>query len=110
MLLTPDQYAAQSSDMRSRQIAEIYSLYQKKLMEADAMDFDDLLFNTVRLFRAAPDVLEKYRQRFLYLMVDEYQDTNHVQFVFVSMLAEGNGNLCGRGRRPEHLQVQRGDH
>jgi DNA helicase-2/ATP-dependent DNA helicase PcrA len=108
LLLTPDQYAAQSSDMRSRQIAEIYSLYQKKLMEADAMDFDDLLFNTVRLFRAAPDVLEKYRQRFLYLMVDEYQDTNHVQFVFVSMLAEGNGNLCVVGDDDQSIYKFRG--
>jgi DNA helicase-2/ATP-dependent DNA helicase PcrA len=108
-LLTPDQYMAQvGGDFRRKQIANAYTLYQRRLMESDAMDFDDLLFQTVRLFSFAPDVLEKYQNRFRYMMVDEYQDTNHAQFVFISMLAKGSGNLCVVGDDDQSIYKFRG--
>ena len=88
MLSPADYQAAAGSDFRLAKIGAVYELYQKRLREADAMDFDDLLGNTVELFRQCPDVLEYYQNRFRYIMVDEYQDTNQVQYEFVRLLAE----------------------
>ncbi len=108
-LLSPDEYkAAVGADARRRFAAEAYSLYQRRLKETDAMDFDDLLYQTVALFRECPDVLEKYQRRFRYLMVDEYQDTNHAQYQFVSMLAAGSGNLCVVGDDDQSIYKFRG--
>ncbi len=72
------------------------------------MDFDDLLCNTVALFRENPDVLEQYQRRWRYMMVDEYQDTNHAQYQFISMLAEGSGNLCVVGDDDQSIYKFRG--
>lgn len=72
----------------------VYQRYQSALMKHNAMDFDDLLLQTVLLFQKRPDILELYQDRFKYIMVDEYQDTNHLQYVFVHMLAKKHGNLC----------------
>ena len=94
MLSPADYQAAAGSDFRLAKIGAVYELYQKRLREADAMDFDDLLGNTVELFRQCPDVLEYYQNRFRYIMVDEYQDTNQVQYEFVRLLAEKSKNLC----------------
>ncbi|MDD2361820.1 MAG: 3'-5' exonuclease [Oscillospiraceae bacterium] len=108
-MLTPDEYSVSvRGDYRKELIAAAYSKYQGRLKEADAMDFDDLLFQTVILFRKAPDVLEKYQNRFRYLMVDEYQDTNHSQYEFVSMLAQGSGNLCVVGDDDQSIYKFRG--
>ena len=108
-MLSPDDYTAQAGgDSRRKLIAAAYAQYQRRLKEADAMDFDDLLFQTVTLFRKAPDVLERYKKRFRYLMVDEYQDTNHSQYEFVSMLAEGSGNLCVVGDDDQSIYKFRG--
>ena len=108
-LLNPDEYMAQvGGDFRRKQIANAYSMYQRRLMEADAMDFDDLLSQTVRLFQEAPDVLAMYQKRFRYLMVDEYQDTNHAQYKFVSMLAAESGNLCVVGDDDQSIYKFRG--
>ena len=108
-LLDSDEYMAQTGgDFRKKQIARAYAMYQKRLKEADAMDFDDLLYQTVRLFKTAPDVLERYRKRFRYLMVDEYQDTNHAQYEFVSLLAAGSGNLCVVGDDDQSIYKFRG--
>lgn len=108
-LLSPDEYKSQAGkDFRLQQIAKAYSLYQRRLMEADAMDFDDLLYMTVRLFTKEPDVLESYQNRFRYIMVDEYQDTNHVQYRFVKMLSEGWGNLCVVGDDDQSIYKFRG--
>ena len=88
-LITPEEYEKTAGyDQRKKMISEIYKAYNARLKNADAMDFDDLIVNTVRLFETAPDILEKYRNKFKYIMVDEYQDTNHAQYVFVSMLAK----------------------
>jgi DNA helicase-2/ATP-dependent DNA helicase PcrA len=73
--------------------AKVYALYQKELQANNALDFDDLITLTVKLFTEHPEVLEKYRSRFQYIMVDEYQDTNHAQYRLVSLLAAGHGNL-----------------
>lgn len=94
-MVSPDELKASAgSDNRLVSIAKAYALYQERLKASDAMDFDDILCNTVKLFEQAPDVLELYQRQFRYIMVDEYQDTNRVQYRFVKMLAEKNGNIC----------------
>ena len=90
------------------QIAKAYTLYQKRLKDADAMDFDDLIFKTVQLFVQCPDVLENYQDKFRYLMVDEYQDTNHAQYLFIKLLAQKHGNLCVVGDDDQSIYKFRG--
>ena len=108
-MLTPKQYAAKAgSDFRLKKIAECYTTYQKRLEEADAMDFDDLLFQTVRLFQENDDVLEHYQNRFEYIMIDEYQDTNHAQYLFAKLLSEKHGNLCVVGDDDQSIYKFRG--
>ena len=108
-MLTPQAYAAQAgNDFRLKKIADCYTNYQKRLVDADAMDFDDLLFQTVRLFKENPDVLEYYQNRFEYIMIDEYQDTNHAQYLFVKMLSEKSGNLCVVGDDDQSIYKFRG--
>ena len=108
-MLTPKQFAARAgSDFRLKMIAECYSTYQKRLEEADAMDFDDLLFQTVRLFQENDDVLEHYQNRFEYIMIDEYQDTNHAQYLFARLLSEKHGNLCVVGDDDQSIYKFRG--
>lgn len=108
MLSPADYQAAAGSDFRLAKIGAVYELYQKRLREADAMDFDDLLGNTVDLFRQCPDVLEYYQNRFRYIMVDEYQDTNQVQYEFVRLLAEKSKNLCVVGDDDQSIYKFRG--
>lgn len=110
-LETPDMMEAranQSSDFRLTVAARIYRSYEKELASANALDFDDLLCYTVRLFREFPEVLEYYRDRWRYIMVDEYQDTNHVQYVLVSMLADKYKNLCVVGDDDQSIYKFRG--
>ncbi len=108
-LLSPEEFAVQAgNDFRLKKIAECYKLYQKRLLEADAMDFDDLLTRTVELFETEPAVLQKYQTRFRYLMIDEYQDTNHAQYRFVSLLAEKSRNLCVVGDDDQSIYKFRG--
>ena len=108
-MLTPKQYAAKAgNDFRLKKIAECYTTYQKRLEEADAMDFDDLLFQTVRLFQENEDVLEHYQNRFEYIMIDEYQDTNHAQYLFAKLLSERHGNLCVVGDDDQSIYKFRG--
>ncbi len=108
-MLSPEEYAAQvGADFRLKKAAESYVLYQKRLLEADAMDFDDLLYQTVRLFEQYPDILEKYQNRYRYLMVDEYQDTNHAQYRLVSLLATKSRNLCVVGDDDQSIYKFRG--
>lgn len=108
-LLSPDMYKAETGyDYRKRQIGDAYELYQSRLKQADAMDFDDLLYMTVKLFEKEPDVLTYYQNRFCYIMVDEYQDTNHAQYRFISMLSERCGNLCVVGDDDQSIYKFRG--
>ncbi len=110
-LVDPTEYAARHAngfDIRLRLVARAYAEYQKRLREADAMDFDDLLNRTVELFRKFPDVLERYQKRFRYLMVDEYQDTNHAQYQLIHLLAEKSGNLCVVGDDDQSIYKFRG--
>lgn len=97
-----------ATNFRAKSISKVYSLYQKKLAEADAMDFDDLLFKTVTLFKKAPDVLKYYQDRFKYIMVDEYQDTNFVQYEFIRLLSQKNKNLCVVGDDDQSIYKFRG--
>ena len=108
-LISPAEYALTvGDDFRLRVISRAYTTYQKRLEDADAMDFDDLINKIVELFKKCPDVLEYYQNRFRYLMVDEYQDTNHAQYTFVRMLAEKSGNLCVVGDDDQSIYKFRG--
>ena len=110
-LLSPEGFAAKygsASDPRLRKIAEIYKVYAARLFSAGAMDFDDLLYNTVRLFNEHPDVLEHYQRQFKYVLIDEYQDTNNLQYMLASMLADGWGNICVVGDDDQSIYKFRG--
>ena len=108
-MLTPEEMRKEAEfDSRKAQIAKVYEIYQTKLKTADAMDFDDMLCNTVKLFETAPDILDYYRNQFKYIMVDEYQDTNTVQFRFVSLLAAKYRNLCVVGDDDQSIYKFRG--
>ena len=100
--------AERNGDYRMKVTAKVYAAYQKELHEAGALDFDDLLCETVRLFRTKPEVLEYYQNRWEYIMVDEYQDTNHVQYMLVALLAKKNKNLCVVGDDDQSIYKFRG--
>ena len=108
-LISPAEYALTvGDDFRLKIISRAYTTYQKRLEDADAMDFDDLINKVVELFKKCPDVLEYYQNRFRYLMVDEYQDTNHAQYTFVRVLAEKSGHLCVVGDDDQSIYKFRG--
>ncbi len=108
-MISPERYAAETPGDRNRQrTAQVYEEYQKRLKENNALDFDDLLLLTVELFEKDPDVLDYYQERFRYIMVDEYQDTNTVQFRFVSLLASKYRNLCVVGDDDQSIYKFRG--
>ena len=90
------------------QVLEAFKLYEKRLKDANALDFDDLLLCTIRLFEENPDVLEKYRDRFRYILVDEYQDTNLAQYHIVNLLAKTHRNLCVVGDDDQSIYAWRG--
>lgn len=95
MLLTPDKFHEKyMHDFKMKKYADIYSLYQKKLVKNNAMDFDDILFKTVELLSYHEDILRYYQNKFKYIMVDEYQDTNFCQYRLISLLAKQHKNLC----------------
>src|SRR5687767_2306995 len=93
-LISVEEYAERAGSIFERRIAEVYREYQARLLQAGAMDFDDLLTRTVELFRAHPDVLAHYQQRFKHVLVDEFQDTNRAQNELVTMLAAKHRNIC----------------
>lgn len=107
--LDPSQFAQiAASDSRLKIVAETYPKYQEALRRANALDFDDMIMLTVKLFEKRPDVLEYYQRRFKYVLVDEYQDTNFLQYKFVSMLAQGSRNLCVVGDDDQSIYRFRG--
>lgn len=108
-LISPEEYASQTGfDFRLKQIAEVYKMYQQTLKSNDAMDFDDMIVNTVRLFEENPDILEKYQERYKYIVVDEYQDTNHAQYMLVKMLSARYRNICVVGDDDQSIYKFRG--
>ncbi len=108
-MITPDEMKASAGqDYRKKLIARLYELYQQRMRTANAVDFDDILCLTVELFEQFPEVLEKYQKRYKYIMVDEYQDTNHVQFKLVSLLSQAHGNLCVVGDDDQSIYKFRG--
>ena len=108
-LISPEQYEAEAgSDARLKKCAECYKLYQQLLKSADAMDFDDLIFNTVKLLQENKDIREKYQAKFKYVHVDEYQDTNHAQYVLTSLFAGGYNNICVVGDDDQSIYKFRG--
>ena len=108
-LITPEEYELNAmGDFSKKKIAQAYKEYQKELKKNNALDFDDLIVKTVELFRSCPDVLDSYQERFRYIMVDEYQDTNTAQFKFVSLLAEKYKNLCVVGDDDQSIYKFRG--
>lgn len=97
-----------SADFRMSRVGEIYELYQKKLKLNNAVDFDDILLLAVRVLSENPDVLKKYQERFQYIMVDEYQDTNNAQYMLISMLAASHQNICVVGDDDQSIYKFRG--
>ena len=108
-MLTPQEMLKRAGyDNLKQSVAKVYEIYQSRLKTADAMDFDDMLCKTVELFQKCPDILEFYQNQFKYIMVDEYQDTNKVQYKFVSMLAVKYGNICVVGDDDQSIYKFRG--
>lgn len=108
-LISPDEYKQTSqNDFRKSKIAECYKMYQKELKKSDAMDFDDIIFNTVKLLEENEDVRDLYQTQFKYVMVDEYQDTNHAQYVLTSLLADKYKNICVVGDDDQSIYRFRG--
>ncbi len=107
-LIDPDEAHRRAQNIFDRKHADVYAEYQARLLRAGAMDFDDLLTNTVKLFREHGDVLEHYRQRFQHILVDEYQDTNQAQNELVLLLADGHRNVCVVGDTDQSVYKFRG--
>ncbi|MDR2505585.1 MAG: UvrD-helicase domain-containing protein, partial [Oscillospiraceae bacterium] len=107
--LSPAELIEQSAgDKRKETIADLYKEYEKRLITSNALDFDDLLLRTLELFAQHPPVLQYYRNKFKYIHVDEYQDTNHAQYLFVKLLAAEHGNLCVVGDDDQSIYSWRG--
>jgi len=106
--LTPRALYEQAADPLTEKLASLYDLYQRNLLQANALDFDDLLLDTVKLFEVAPDVCDGYNRRFRYILVDEYQDTNRVQYRLIRQLTRAHHNLCVVGDEDQSIYSWRG--
>ena len=108
-MISPEEYRLEAEgDFSRKKIAEVYAEYEKQLRANNALDFDDLLVKAVQLFQTQPDVLEYYQERFRYIMVDEYQDTNTVQFRLIQILSSKYRNLCVVGDDDQSIYKFRG--
>lgn len=108
-LQTPEVFAESvQGEYYNAKIAEVYEIYQRGMQEANALDFDDIIMLTVRLLREHPDVLSYYQNKFRYVLVDEYQDTNHAQYVLTALLAGGHQNICVVGDDDQSIYKFRG--
>ncbi|MCA9370509.1 MAG: UvrD-helicase domain-containing protein [Candidatus Peregrinibacteria bacterium] len=106
--LTPRDAGNQATTARMHQVIDAYKRYQQELFKANALDFDDLILETIRLFTEVPEVLDRYQNTWRYLHVDEYQDTNHAQYLFISLLAKRFKNLCVIGDPDQSIYAFRG--
>lgn len=107
-LIGPKNYAELAQGRAQVAAAKIYPAYQKLLTEAGALDFDDLIFRTVQMFKQHPEILERYQEQFRYIMVDEYQDTNHAQYQIIKLLASKHKNICVVGDDWQSIYSWRG--
>lgn len=107
-LILPEEYALFARGQFQQTVAKIYALYQKILKENDAVDFDDLILQTVTLFKNNPDILAKYQEQFRYILIDEYQDTNRAQYVLTKLLAQKYNNVCVVGDFSQSIYSWRG--
>jgi len=107
-MLDPQELYLQSGDPKTEKIAHLYEEYRKELRKANALDFDDLLLESVRLLKSAPQVREYYNKRFQYLLIDEYQDTNRPQYELMRMLAGDRHNVCAVGDEDQSIYSWRG--
>ncbi|MBQ8944417.1 MAG: UvrD-helicase domain-containing protein, partial [Clostridia bacterium] len=108
-LISPEDFINQNyADIMLRNAGEVYELYQKRLKQSDAMDFDDLIVNTIRLLQNEEDVRDYYQHKFKYVLVDEYQDTSHAQYILISLLAGGYNNICVVGDDDQSIYKFRG--
>jgi ATP-dependent DNA helicase UvrD/PcrA len=107
-MLDPQELYLQSADPKTEKVAHLYEEYRKELRKANALDFDDLLLDAVRLLKSAPQVREYYNKRFQYLLIDEYQDTNRPQYELMRMLAGAQHNVCAVGDEDQSIYSWRG--
>ncbi|MEX0990837.1 MAG: DNA helicase PcrA [Actinomycetota bacterium] len=107
-LLSASEYTAAASNLYEKTVAEVYGAYERRLRDAGALDFDDLIAEAVRLFQRHPEVLAHYQERFRYVLIDEYQDTNRAQYHLVNMLAAKHNNLCVVGDADQGVYSWRG--
>ena len=108
LISAKDYKATNSNDFRKSKIAECYEMYQKELLNSDAMDFDDMIYNIVKLLKENDDVLQLYQNQFKYIIVDEYQDTSYAQYILTYLLAGGNHNICVVGDDDQSIYRFRG--
>lgn len=107
-MITPEEYRNSADDIRTKIISKVYEEYQSRLKKNNALDFDDLLVKTIELFKSDKEVLMAYQDRLQYIMVDEYQDTNKVQFEFIKLLADKYKNICVVGDDDQSIYKFRG--
>src|SRR5215210_6074178 len=107
-LVTPEEYAERVSSFHDQTVAEVYDLYQKRLIASNAVDFDDLLMLTVQVLESFPDARERWQKAFRFILVDEYQDTNHAQYRLLQLLAEKHRNVCAVGDPDQSIYAFRG--
>jgi ATP-dependent DNA helicase UvrD/PcrA len=107
-LVSPEDYAARVASFWDQTVAEAYDLYQRRLHASNAVDFDDLLMLTVQVFERFPEALERWRKTFRYVLVDEYQDTNHAQYRLLQLLGGEHGNVCAVGDPDQSIYAFRG--
>ena len=107
-LVTPDEYASRVASFWDQTVAEVYELYQRRLHASNAVDFDDLLMLTVQVLERFPEALERWQKAFRYILVDEYQDTNHAQYRLLQLLGGKHGNVCAVGDGDQSIYAFRG--
>ncbi len=107
-LVSPEEYTARVASFWDQTVAEVYDLYQRRLHASNAVDFDDLLMLTVQVFERFPEALERWRKAFRYVLVDEYQDTNHAQYRLLQLLGGEHGNVCAVGDQDQSIYSFRG--
>src|SRR5205814_1724969 len=108
LYLSPEGFRKQRKQFFDEKVADVYALYQQEMAKCNALDFGDLIYKSVELFQKNPDLLAQYQERFKFIMIDEYQDTNRVQYLLVQLLAAKYKNLCVVGDEDQSIYSWRG--